>query len=122
MRVIAPPPAQGIFGFISAGSRGSPEKIKFRTLDAPKHIPEAVEKLERLRYLQPALPPDIAAIAEDTYDMFENALISTTSIKGATLKMLTTNKQQIQVSDPRIKRGVLGGAGKFLGGGRDEFD
>lgn len=117
-----PAGTSGIFGLISDASNKDPINLKYRTLFLPKHGAVVVQAVEMIQYLKPALPENLRDIAEDVYLMNEKAMISTTSIKGKMLEMLTTNKQHITMNDPRMKRGILGGSGKLFGGGGDHAE
>jgi len=60
-------------------------------------------------------------VADEAKEILTRALISTTSIKGHMLQMLTTQKSEIKVNDPRARRQIMGGLLRGVGGGGDDY-
>jgi hypothetical protein len=48
-------------------------------------------------------------VALEAKEILIKSLIATTSIKGAFLTMLTTQKSEFKVTDPRMRRQIAGG-------------
>ncbi len=95
------------------GERGQ-RRLLFRTLAGPPQLPEVVQKIEMLQSIKETLPKSMWDVVDDIYDQLINALISTTSVKGATLTMLTTQKSEFKVNHPALKRAI---SNRFIGGG-----
>jgi len=108
-----------IFSLINSASKADPERLKYRFLFAPKQIAKVVENIEDLKVLRGGLDEDQQKIVDDMLEQLDKALISTTSIKGQMLSMLTTSKSIVQISDPRAKKQVLG---NLMRGGQGGFD
>jgi len=100
------------------GERGQ-RRLLFRTLAGPPQLPETVQKVEMLQSIRETLPKQMHDVVDDIYDQLINSLISTTSIKGATLQMLTVQKSEFKVNHPALKRAV---SNRFLNpqGGFDD--
>jgi hypothetical protein len=98
-----------IFGFINSASGKDPNKLKYRSMLLPKHCAKVIRIKEKLNLLKKGLSLDEQDIITDLDDMFDKSLISTTSIKGYTTQTLTTNKSEVRISDPRIKKQIMGG-------------
>lgn len=77
---------------------------------------EVVQKVEQITAVKETLPENMQDVAEEAKEILIKALISTTSVKGHMLTMLTTNKSEIKVNDPRVRRSVMGGLLRDQGG------
>lgn len=112
---------QSIYGLLVSASNKDPNKLKYRLLHLPKHAPKAIHDIESVNLIKSTLPKGLQETLSEVMDMYDKSLISTTSINSGTMNMLTTNRQRIEVSDPRARRNFLqkmGGRGG--GGGGDE--
>ena len=108
---------RSVLSLITTASERRPDRLLYRTLIGPKHLAEVVQKVEQITAVKETLPENMKDVAEEAKEILMKALISTTSIKGNMLQMLTTNKSEIRVNDPRVRRSVLGGLLKGDGGG-----
>lgn len=99
---------KSLFSMISASVKesGEAKKLLYRTLILPKEGPNVVAQIEQLDAIKDTLPEELQDIITNQKDTFEKALISTTSIKGHMLTHITTNKTQVTVNDPRMKKNV----------------
>lgn len=117
---------RSVLGLITAASGRSPERLLYRTLVGPKHLAEVVQKVELITAVKETLPENMKDVAEEAKEILIRGLISTTSVKGHMLSMLTTNKSEIRVNDPRVRKSVLGGllrsGGSQGGGGFDDYN
>ena len=111
---------RSVLGLITSASGRSPERLLYRTLVGPKHLAEVVQKVEQITAIKETLPADMQDVADEAKEILTRALISTTSIKGHMLSMLTTSKSEIKVNDPRVRRQVLGGL-LNKGGGYEDY-
>ncbi len=114
---------RSVLGLItSAGSGKSKDeradRLLYRTLVGPKNLPTAVEKIEQITAVKETLPENMKDVAEEAKEILIKALISTTSVKGHMLSMLTTQRSEIKVNDPRMRRQVMGG---LLRQGGDDY-
>jgi len=79
-------------------------------------LAEVVQKVEQITAVKETLPETMQDVAEEAKEILIKSLISTTSVKGHMLTMLTTNKSEIKVNDPRVRRSVMGGLLRQDGG------
>lgn len=100
---------RSVLGLITASSGKNKDRLLYRTLVGPKHLPEVVQKIEMITAVKETLPESMQDVADEAKEILERALISTTSIKGAMLSMLTTHKSEIKVNDPKVRRQIAGG-------------
>lgn len=107
---------RSILSLITAASGRMPERLLYRTLIGPKHLAKVVQKVEQISAVRETLPENMKDVADEAKEILIRALISTTSVKGHMLSMLTTNKSEIKINDPRVRRSVMGG---LLKGGGD---
>jgi len=107
---------RSVLGLITSASGRKPERLLYRTLVGPKHLAEVVQKVEQITAVKETLPENMQDVAEEAKEILIKALISTTSVKGHMLTMLTTNKSEIKVNDPRVRRSVMGGLLRDQGG------
>lgn len=108
---------RSVLSLITAASGRKPERLLYRTLVGPKHLAKVVQKVEQISAVKETLPENMQDVAEEAKEILMRALISTTSVKGHMLSMLTTNKSEIKINDPRVRRSVMGGLLKQDGGG-----
>lgn len=108
---------RSILSLITAASGRMPERLLYRTLIGPKHLAKVVQKVEQISAVRETLPENMKDVADEAKEILIRALISTTSVKGHMLSMLTTNKSEIKINDPRVRRSVMGGLLKQDGGG-----
>lgn len=106
-----------VYGMIGQASEGKPDRLFYRTLFATKELPNAVIDIEYLSFISPTLPKALKEVTDGLQDIFIKSLTSTTSIKGQMLQVLTTHKTSIQVSNPNMRKNVLGNLIKQSGGG-----
>ena len=102
------PNIASVFSFINSASKQDEDRIKYRALVAPKHIAKVVHTIEKITMLRETLDAGQKDICSWVLAILDKSLISTTSIKGHTLSMLTTNKSVVQINDPRIKKSTFG--------------
>lgn len=105
-----------VYGFLNSASDKDPKKLFYRTLNLPKHGVVAVFEIESVEMIKDTLPPELQGGLSRVKDMMQKALIATTSINGKTLDALTINRQRIEMSDPRARRGFS--VGNMIGGNR----
>jgi len=110
-----------IYGMIGQASENKPDRLFYRTLFATKELPSAVIDIEYLKFIAPTLPAALKEVTDGLQDIFIKSLTSTTSIKGQMLNVLTTHKSRIEVSNPNMRKNVLGnlikqGGGDSMGG------
>lgn len=105
-----------IYGMIGQASEGKPERLFYRTLFGTKELPRAVIDIEYLEFITPTLPKALQEVAQGLQDIYIKSLTSTTSIKGQMLNVLTTHKSRIEVSNPNMRKNVLGNLIKQGGG------
>jgi len=108
---------RSVLGLITSASGRRADRLLYRTLVGPKHLAEVVQKVEQITAVKETLPENMQDVAEEAKEILIKALISTTSVKGHMLSMLTTNKSEIKVNDPRVRRSIMGGLLKQDGGG-----
>jgi len=106
-----------IYGMIGQASEQKPDRLFYRTLFGTKELPRAVIDIEFLTSITPTLPKPLQEVAQGMEDIFIKSLTATTSIKGQMLNVLTTHKSQISVSNPNMRKNVLGNLIKQQGGG-----
>lgn len=113
---------RSILSLITSSSGKNKDRLLYRTLVGPKHLPEVVQKIEQITAVKETLPESMQDVADEAKEILERALISTTSIKGNMLQMLTTQKSVITVNDPRVKRQIAGGLlNRQTGGYGDDY-
>lgn len=110
---------RSVLGLITSASGRKPERLLYRTLVGPKHLAEVVQKVEQITAVKETLPENMKDVADEAKEILIRSLISTTSVKGHMLTMLTTNKSEIKVNDPRVRRSVMGGLLREQGVGGD---
>jgi len=108
---------RSVLGLITAASGKNRDRLLYRTLVGPKHLAEVVQKVEQITAVKETLPESMQDVAEEAKEIQIKALISTTSVKGHMLTMLTTQRSEIKVNDPRVKRQIAGGLLRGGGGG-----
>lgn len=108
-----------IYGMIGQASEQKPDRLFYRTLFGTKELPRAVLDIEFLTFITPTLPPPLQEVAHGITDIYIKSLTATTSIKGQMLNVLTTHKSQISVTNPNMRKNVLGNLIKQGGGGDD---
>ena len=107
---------------IGQASEQKPDRLFYRTLFGTKELPRAVIDIEFLTFIQPTLPKPLQEVAEGMSDIFIKSLTATTSIKGQMLNVLTTHKSQISVTNPAMRKNVLGNLIKQQDGdGYDDY-
>ena len=106
-----------IYGMIGQASEQKPDRLFYRTLFGTKFLPNAVIDIEYMQFIIPTLPTALQDVAKGLQDIFIKSLTSTTSIKGQMLNVLTTHKSQISVSNPNMRKNMLGNLIKQGGGG-----
>jgi len=111
-----------IYGMIGQASEQKPDRLFYRTLFGTKELPRAVIDIEFLTFITPTLPKPLQEVAQGMSDIYIKSLTATTSIKGQMLNVLTTHKSQISVSNPAMRKNVLGNLIKQQGGGGDYGD
>ncbi len=99
------------------GERGR-RKLFYRTLGGPPNLPEVVRQIEKLESIKDSLPKSLWPLVINIKDMLENSLVATTSVKGAMLTMLTTQKSEFKVNHPALRRSI--GPKMMQGMGGDE--
>lgn len=119
MSVDASGEIRSVLGLITSASGKNRDRLLYRTLVGPKHLPEVVQKIEQITAVKETLPENMQDVAEEAREMLIRALIATTSIKGHMLSMLTTQKSEIKVNDPRVRKQIAGG---LLRGGGSYYD
>ncbi|MBT3406190.1 hypothetical protein HN419_03405 [Candidatus Woesearchaeota archaeon] len=87
------------------GERGR-RKLFYRTLGGPQNLPEVVTAIEKLESIKDSLPKSLWPLVTNIKDMLENSLVATTSVKGAMLTMLTTQKSEFKVNHPALRRSI----------------
>jgi len=107
---------RSVLGLITSASERRADRLLYRTLVGPKHLAEVVQKVEQITAVKETLPETMQDVAEEAKEILIKSLISTTSVKGHMLTMLTTNKSEIKVNDPRVRRSVMGGLLRQDGG------
>ena len=85
-------------------------RILYRTLAGPQQLPKAVQEIELLNTIKETLPENMHDVVDELYETFINSLISLTSIKGATIQMLTTQKTEFKFNNAMARRAI---ANKF---------
>jgi len=71
---------------------------RFRTLFGSKQLPMVILNIERLEILKDIVNPVRKKTLQRIYDMYQNVLISTTSIGGRTMNLLSeTRTRQTQI-------------------------
>ena len=113
------PNIASVFSFINSASKQDEDRLKYRALVAPKHIAKVVHTIEKISMLRETLDEGQKEICSWVLDILDKSLISTTSIKGHTLSMITTNKSVVQINDPRIKKSTFG---NLMNPNRDQQD
>ncbi len=93
----------------SGADKNAKDRLLYRTLGGPKNLPEVVEKVEMIEAVKDTLPESMQDVALEAKEILIKSLIATTSIKGAFLTMLTTQKSEFKVTDPRMRRQIAGG-------------
>lgn len=106
-----------VYGFLNAASDKDAKKLFYRTLNLPKHGVVAVYEIEAVEMIKGTLPESLQKGLERVKDMMQKSLISTTSINGKTLDALTINRQRIEMTDPRARRGFAQNIFNKGGGG-----
>ncbi len=106
-----------VYGMIGQASENKPDRLFYRTLFGTKVLPNAVIDIEYLKFISPTLPKALEDVSDDLKDIFIKSLTSTTSIKGQMMSVLTTHKSRIEVSNPNMRKNVLGNLIKQQGGG-----
>lgn len=96
-----------IYGFLNSASGRDEKKLFYRALNLPKHGVVAVFEIEAVEMIKDTLPAGLQKGLEKVKDMMQKALIATTSINGKTIDSLTINRQRIEMSDPRARRGFM---------------
>lgn len=87
----------------------------YRTLFGNKHLPHVVYQIEHLTLLYPIVNRVRRKTLEYFYEVHKNTLISTTSIDGKTMHLLTeTRIKHSSEATMAKKQGLFGGGG---GGG-----
>ena len=86
----------------------------YRTLFGTKMLPHVVHQIEHLTMLFPVVNSIRRKTLEGFYDVYRNTLISTTSIDGKTMNVLTETRIKQTMSDQSPIKKAIGGAG---GGG-----
>ena len=87
------------------GERGR-RKLFYRTLGGPQNLPEVVRQIEKLESIKDSLPRSLWPLVYNIKDMLENSLVATTSVKGAMMTMLTTQKSEFKVNHPALRRSI----------------
>lgn len=87
------------------GERGR-RKLFYRTLGGPQNLPEVVTQVEKLESIKDSLPRALHPLVHNIKDMIENGLVATTSVKGAMMTMLTTQKSEFKVNHPALRRSI----------------
>ena len=82
-------------------------RMKIREFDS--QIKKLEERVEMIEAVKDTLPESMQDVALEAKEILIKSLIATTSIKGAFLTMLTTQKSEFKVSDPRMRRQIAGG-------------
>jgi len=100
---------------ISEASRR--KDFMYRTLFGNKHLPHVAYQIEHLTLLYPIVNRVRRRTLEMFYDVHRNTLISTTSIDGKTMNLLTETRIKHSTEGAQAKKGILGGGGGGGGGG-----
>ncbi len=108
-----------VYGMISEASEKKPDRLFYRTLFGTKQLPMAVIDIEYLSFIKDTLPEPLQKVCEGLQDIYIKSLTSTTSIKGQMLNVLTTHRSRIEVSNPAMRKNVLGGLVKQAGYGAE---
>jgi hypothetical protein len=103
---------QSIYGLLNIASGKDPTKLMYRTLNLPKNSAINIFIIEGVDLIKSTLPEGCRDAIDDIKDAFDKSLISTTSINGKTLDMLTTNRQKVEVNNPNVRRGFMQSLGK----------
>ncbi len=111
-----------VYGMISEASEKKPDRLFYRTLFGTKQLPMAVLDIEYLNFIKPTLPEPLQKVCDGIQDIYIKSLTSTTSIKGQMLNVLTTHRSRIEVSNPQMRKNVLGGLVKQAGYGEGGGD
>jgi uncharacterized protein (UPF0335 family) len=107
---------RSVLGLITTADRKNTDRLFYRTLVGPKNLPEAVEKIEQITTVKETLPESMQDVADEAKESLMKALSSTVSVKGHFLSMLTTNKSEIKINDPKVRRQIAGGLLRNVGG------
>lgn len=110
---------RSVLGLITSASGKDRDRLLYRTLVLPKHGAEVVQKIEQITAVEETLPENMRDVAREAKEMLLRALISTVSVKGHMLSMLTTSRQEIKVNDPRVRKSIAGGL--LRQGGGDDY-
>lgn len=86
----------------------------YRTLFGTKQLPHVVHQIEHLTLLFAVVNPIRRQTLQGFYDVYKNTLISTTSIDGKTMQVLTETRIKQTVEDRSPAKKIMGGGG---GGG-----
>ena len=68
---------------------------RFRTLFGSKALPGVVLRIERLEILKDIVNPTRRKTLQKIYDLYQNVLISTTSIGGRTMNLLSETRTKV---------------------------
>ncbi len=100
----------------SGGGEKGMKRLMYRTLGGPKNLPEVVQKVEMLDAVKNTLPVSMYDVVDELKEILIDSLISTTSVKGAFLTLLTTQKSEFKINDPNLRRNL---SKQILSGGGD---
>ena len=84
----------------------------YRTLFGTKFLPQVVNQIEMITMYFPIVNSRRRRTLEMFYDLYKNTLISTTSIDGKTMNLLT----ETRIKHTSEERGMLKGRGNPMGG------
>ena len=85
----------------------SGERSKYLLMVGPKDFPSIVTKIEEVNSLRDSLPDALKGLVSTITEPLIRALMSTPSIKGGMLNMMTTQRAEYKFTDPGAKRGIL---------------
>jgi hypothetical protein len=77
----------------------------YRTLFGNKNLPHVVYQIEHLTLLFPVVNANRRKSLENFYDVHKNTLISTTSIDGKTMNLLTETRIKHTTEGAQAKKG-----------------
>lgn len=86
----------------------------YRTLFGTKFLPQVVNQIEMITMYYPIVNPVRQRTLSMFYELYKNTLISTTSIDGKTMNLLTETRIKHTSEDKHI---LAGGGGGHKGGG-----
>lgn len=88
----------------------------YRTLFGTKYLPQVVNQIEMITMYYPIVNATRRVTIGMFYELYKNTLISTTSIDGKTMNLLTETRIKHTSEDRHIRQDKGGGGGGMPGG------